>query len=251
MPFRKRCTKRIPPFRSTASFITARLISQFLISLNGAQRSAAAIRKAVRGAGRSTWGAPWEGRTFELAKEFEQVTGIDFSARFIRIALQLKEKGVMHYELPEEGEIVSYHEARLSELGLDRVADRVEFVQGDATNLKPQFAGYDLALAANLIDRLQDPRRFLETIHERMNTGGVLVVASPYTWLEEFTKKENWLGGFRKVGEPYMTLDAIRELLSVHFVMLEEPQELEFVIRETRRKFQHTVAELTVWERVS
>jgi len=188
---------------------------------------------------------------FELAKEFERVTGIDFSARFIRIALQLKEKGVTHYELAEEGEIVSFHEIRLSELGLDLVADRVEFFQGDATNLKPQFTGYDLILAANLIDRLHDPRRFLETIHERINPGGILVIASPYTWLEEFTKRENWLGGFRKVGEPYRTLDALRELLGAHFVMLDEPQDLEFVIRETQRKFQHTVAQLTVWERVS
>lgn len=187
--------------------------------------------------------------TFELAREFELVTGIDFSARFIRVALQLKEKGVAHYELAEEGEVVSYHEARLAEFGLDSVADRVEFFQGDATNLKPQFTGYDLVLAANLIDRLNDPRRFLETIHQRMNPGGVLVITSPYTWLEEFTKKENWLGGIRRAGEPYWTVDAIREILSRHFEPLDEPQNLEFVIRETRRKFQHTVAEVTVWAR--
>ncbi len=135
----------------------------------------------------------------------------------------------MHFELVEEGEVVSYHEARLSELGLDRVADRVEFFQGDATNLKPQFTGYDLILAANLIDRLYDPKKFLETIHERLNLGGVLVITSPYTWLEEFTKKENWLGGFRKAGEPYLTLDALRDLLSPHFVMLDTPQNVEFV----------------------
>ncbi len=187
--------------------------------------------------------------SFELAKEFDLVTGIDFSARFIRVALQLKENGNAHFELVEEGDVVSYHEARLSDLGLDRVADRVEFFQGDATNLKPQFTGYDLVLAANLIDRLYDPKRFLETIHERMNLGGILVIASPYTWLEEFTKKENWLGGFRKGGEPCMTLDALHDLLGPHFVMLDAPKNVEFVIRETRRKFQHTVAELTVWER--
>ncbi len=187
--------------------------------------------------------------SFELAKEFDLVTGIDFSARFIRVALQLKEKGNVHFELTEEGDVVSYREARLSEIGLDRVADRVEFFQGDATNLKPQFTGYDLVLGANLIDRLSDPKRFLETIHERLNLGGILVIASPYTWLEEFTKKENWLGGLRKGGEPYQTLDALRDLLGPHFVMLDAPKNVEFVIRETRRKFQHTVAELTVWER--
>jgi 5-histidylcysteine sulfoxide synthase/putative 4-mercaptohistidine N1-methyltranferase len=188
--------------------------------------------------------------TFELAKDFEFVTGIDFSARFIRVALQLKEKGGTRYELVEEGEVVSYREARLADHGLDEVAERVEFFQGDATNLKPQFTGYDLILAANLIDRLHDPKRFLETIHERLNLGGVLVVASPYTWLEEFTQKRNWLGGIRRAGEPYMTLDALRDLLAPHFVMLGSPRDVEFVIRETRRKFQHTISELTAWERV-
>jgi 5-histidylcysteine sulfoxide synthase/putative 4-mercaptohistidine N1-methyltranferase len=187
--------------------------------------------------------------SFELAKEFDLVTGIDFSARFIRVALQLKEKGSVRFELVEEGDIVSYHEASLSELTLERMASRVEFFQGDATNLKPQFTGYDLILAANLVDRLHDPRKFLEAIHERLNPGGVLVITSPYTWLEEFTKKEHWLGGFRQGGEPYMTLDALRDLLGPHFVMLDAPQNVEFVIRETRRKFQHTVAELTAWRR--
>jgi 5-histidylcysteine sulfoxide synthase/putative 4-mercaptohistidine N1-methyltranferase len=187
--------------------------------------------------------------SFELAKEFGLVTGIDFSARFIRVALQLKEKGNACFELVEEGDVVSYHEAHLTETGLDRVAGRVEFFQGDATNLKPQFTAYDLVLAANLIDRLNDPKRFLETVYERLNLGGILLITSPYTWLEEFTKKENWLGGFRKGGEPYMTLDALRDLLGPHFRMLAAPKNVEFVIRETRRKFQHTVAELTVWER--
>ena len=75
------------------------------------------------------------------------------------------------------------------------------------------------------------------------------VSADPVSKLEEFTKKENWLGGLRKAGEPYMTLDALRELLGLHFIMLDAPQNVEFVIRETRRKFQHTVAEVTAWER--
>ena len=47
-----------------------------------------------------------------------------------------------------------------------------------------------------------------------------------------------------------MTLDALGDLLGPHFVMLDAPRNVEFVIRETRRKFQHTVAELTAWERI-
>ncbi len=189
--------------------------------------------------------------SFELAKHFDFVTGIDFSARFIRIAHQLQEKGVTHYQLPEEGEIVSFHEVGLSELGLADHAGKIEFLQGDAHNLKPQFTDYDLVLAANLLDRLYDPAQFLTTIHDRVRPGGLLVIASPYTWLEEFTRKENWIGGLRIAGEPFTTLDGLKEQLCSQFRLLAQPRDVEFVIRETARKFQHTVSQVTIWERLS
>jgi 5-histidylcysteine sulfoxide synthase/putative 4-mercaptohistidine N1-methyltranferase len=188
--------------------------------------------------------------SFELAQYFDQVTGIDFSARFIRIAYQLQEKGVIHYQLPEEGEIVSFHEKHLSDFGLAGTGPRIEFAQGDAHNLKPQFTHYDLVLAANLIDRLYDPARFLATIHQRINPGGLLLIASPYTWLEEFTEKAKWIGGIRRAGEPFTTLEGLREQLEGEFRLLDEPHDIEFVIRETARKFQHTIAQVTLWERL-
>jgi 5-histidylcysteine sulfoxide synthase/putative 4-mercaptohistidine N1-methyltranferase len=192
------------------------------------------------------------GRTvFELARGgFERVTGLDFSTRFFRLATRMRDEGYLRYAFPEEGEVVSFHEIGLQELGLDAVRDQVRFYQADACNLPEKFTGYDLVLAANLIDRLYSPRRFLSTIHERMNPGGLLVITSPYTWLEEFTKKEEWLGGYREAGEPVWSLEGLKDALAPHFRMLGEPRDLPFVIRETRRKFQHSIAELTVWELV-
>lgn len=187
--------------------------------------------------------------TFELAREFEFVNGLDFSARFIRIAYQMQEKGVIRYELPEEGEIVSYHETKLEDFGLAGVAERIEFFQADAQNLKAQFSDYDLILAANLIDRLSKPKQFLSTIHERLNPGGLLILTSPYTWLEEFTTKENWVGGYRKDGEPYTTLEGLKDLLQPHFAMIGEPRDFEFITRETARKAQHSVSQMTIWQR--
>lgn len=187
--------------------------------------------------------------TFELAREFKFVNGLDFSARFIRIACQMQGKGCIRYELPEEGELVTYHERRLSDLGLEETVDRVEFLQADAQNLKPQFTGYDLVLAANLLDRLSRPKHFLRTVHEIIHGGGFLVLASPYTWLEEFTSRENWVGGYRRDGEPHTTLDGIKAILHRNFTMVGEPRDLEFVTRETSRKFQHSISQLTVWQK--
>jgi 5-histidylcysteine sulfoxide synthase/putative 4-mercaptohistidine N1-methyltranferase len=186
--------------------------------------------------------------TFELAREYDHVTGLDFSARFIRIADDLKEKGYIQYVLPEEGDLVSYHEQRLDACDLPDVSSKVEFFQADACNLKPLYTDYDLVFAGNLIDRLYSPRKFLEMIHERIRPGGLLVLASPYTWLTDYTGKEEWIGGFKRDGENVTTLDGLTEVLAPRFRMLGEPRDVPFVIRETRRKYQYTVSELTVWE---
>jgi len=187
--------------------------------------------------------------TFELAKKFDFVTGLDFSARFIRIADDLVKKGFIRYILPEEGELVSYHEKEIKNLGLEGLSNKVEFYQADAVNLKPIFTNYDLIFAGNLIDRLYDPAKFLENIHERINPGGLLIIASPYTWLAGYTSRENWLGGFKQDGEPVLTLDGLHKHLDENFRFIGGPEEIPFVIRETKRKFQHTLSEFTVWEK--
>ncbi|MBY0473478.1 MAG: 5-histidylcysteine sulfoxide synthase [Nitrosomonas sp.] len=189
--------------------------------------------------------------TFELARGFDHVTGIDFSARFIGQGVQLVQQGTLRYTLTEEGDLVSYKERTLSDLGLDQVKDRVEFYQGDACNLKSIFTGYDLILAANLIDRLYDPDKLLSNIHTRINAGGLLMIASPYTWLTEHTKKESWVGGFKRDGENFTTLDGLKEILGKNFRLIQGPQSVPFVIRETKRKFQHTLSEVTIWEKTS
>ncbi|PKM05128.1 MAG: SAM-dependent methyltransferase [Gammaproteobacteria bacterium HGW-Gammaproteobacteria-6] len=187
--------------------------------------------------------------TFELARHFDLVTGIDFSARFIGQGVEMAEQGVLRYTLTEEGELVSYKTATLADLDLEQTASKVAFYQGDACNLKPQFSGYDLILAVNLIDRLYNPGAFLAAVHERLAQGGTLVLASPYTWLEEHTPREQWIGGFKKDGENLTTLEGLKAVLGQHFALVAEPQKVEFVIRETQHKFQHSLSEVTVWEK--
>ena len=188
--------------------------------------------------------------TFELAQYFDDVTGIDFSARFIGQAVQLAKGETLRYTLIDEGELVSYKSRSLADLGLTQTQDKVSFYQGDACNLKPVFTGYDFIMAANLIDRLYEPSKFLNHIHERLNMGGVLMLASPYTWLKEHTEQKNWVGGFKKDGESFTTFDGLQQMLSTHFRLVQGPHEVPFVIRETKRKYQHTLSEVTFWQRI-
>jgi 5-histidylcysteine sulfoxide synthase/putative 4-mercaptohistidine N1-methyltranferase len=185
---------------------------------------------------------------FEFANFFKHVDAVDFSARFIQAGVRLQQGSDLIYEVPTEGELTLSRTIALARLGLAEVGPRVLFMQGDACNLKPLYTGYDLVFAGNLIDRLYDPALFLDGIAERILAGGLLVITSPYTWLEEYTPKARWIGGRREHGEPLSTLAGLTRTLEPRFSLLHR-EDIPFVIRETARKYQHTLAEMTIWRR--
>jgi len=185
---------------------------------------------------------------FEFARHFDHVDGIDFSARFIQSGVRLQEGGEVLYEIPTEGELTTNRAISLDRLGLAAFGSRVSFMQGDACNLKAIYTDYDLVFAGNLIDRVYDPALCLAGLRDRVLPGGLLVLTSPYTWLEEYTPKDKWLGGRREHGEPLPTLAGLARHLEPAFQLVHR-QDVPFVIRETARKHQHSVAELTAWRR--
>ncbi len=40
------------------------------------------------------------------------------------------------------------------------------------------------------------------------------MLTSPYTWLEEFTPKEKWIGGYIKDGKPVTSTEGLNMVLS-------------------------------------
>jgi 5-histidylcysteine sulfoxide synthase/putative 4-mercaptohistidine N1-methyltranferase len=182
----------------------------------------------------------------EFARHFSHVDAIDFSARFIQSGVRLQQGDEVLYEIPTEGELTASRAVAIDRIGLADVGSRVLFMQGDACNLKAIFTDYDLVFAGNLVDRLYDPALFLAEIPRRIVPGGLLVVTSPYTWLEEYTPKARWIGGRREHGEPLTTFAGLSRALAGAFTLLHR-QDVPFVIRETARKHQHTITELTVW----
>ena len=187
--------------------------------------------------------------SFELAQVFDHVDGIDYSQAFIDAAAQLQKNGRIRYAQNIEGELKKQILIELNAYEFGASSARVTFSQGDACNLAPEFKEYDLVMATNLIDRLYQPQLFLNTIHERINTGGFLVLTSPYTWLEEYTQKKFWIGGYvDENGGEVSTLDGLTKLLSANFELI-TVEDVPFVIRETARKFQHTISQMSVWKK--
>lgn len=187
--------------------------------------------------------------SFELAKGFEYVNGVDYSQAFINIAKDIQKDGCISYALYSEGDVKQCKEVCLKSLGLDELREKVEFFQGDACDLIPLLAEYDLIMATNLIDRLYEPQLFLETIHTRINDNGYLVLTSPYTWMEEYTAKKFWIGGYYdSEGNEVSTLEGLKAILNGYFDLV-NVEDVPFVIRETPRKYQYTLSQMSVWKR--
>jgi 5-histidylcysteine sulfoxide synthase/putative 4-mercaptohistidine N1-methyltranferase len=200
--------------------------------------------------------------SFELAKFFDEVWGLDRTTRFIRAALQLQgpkdseSSGSIKYAVSKEGDIESFREVRLVDFKLGGAKNKVEFQQQDACNLEgKKFSNFDLVLASNLITELYDPKAFLVDIHNRIRVGGLLVLTSDYKW-GSATPKHARLGGYRdeKTSEIVSTFSAIEDILvgqgGGHFVLAGEPKDIPFIRRISARNYEYTVAQCSVWKRV-
>jgi putative 4-mercaptohistidine N1-methyltranferase len=185
------------------------------------------------------------GASFELSRFCSEVIAIDFSEKFIRTAQQLQKKKTIECEMPIEGDLKNIVKFSLPK---NVKPERISFRKGDAQNLNPNLGTFDLVLMANLIDRLPDPSKCLRSIPNFINSKGILVITSPYTWLEEFTPKRKWLGGFKNRNKNIYTSDSLRKILNPHFSFLEK-RDLPFLIREHARKYQLGIAEATIWKR--
>ena len=183
--------------------------------------------------------------TFELARHCSEVIGIDYSHRFIEVARHLQQQGTTSYAYIEEGLLTTPATAEVP-AEIDRL--RVLFEQGDAQALRANLGQFDVVLMANLVDRLRDPSRCLSALPSLVRTGGQLILTTPCTWLEDYTPRSHWLGGFERDGRPVRTLATLQALLEPHFT-LARTLDMPFVIREHVRKFQWSVAQATVWIR--
>jgi putative 4-mercaptohistidine N1-methyltranferase len=172
---------------------------------------------------------------FELAKHADQVTGIDFSHAFIAAAETLSRGETLEYERLEEGRMSTRMTAKAP-----FAADGIVFRQGDAMDLPTDLGAFDRVHAANLLCRLREPARLLERFRDLVKAGGELVLATPCTWLEDFTPIGNWPEG--------ETFDWLEQALSPDFELVKRGEE-PFLIRETARKFQWTRSMVTVWKR--
>ena len=103
--------------------------------------------------------------SFELARYFNQVDGVDSSARFIRVGVHFKE----HTVLKCNNKTVS-----LNDFGYERVTHQISFKQADETNMKENLNNYDFVIAR--VDMLE---LFLENMKSRVNENAIFIIFEP------------------------------------------------------------------------
>lgn len=178
--------------------------------------------------------------SFEFSKHCDEVIGIDYSNAFINAAKEIQERQELTVEVAIEGSIIQEEVLKLPQ-GAN--PEQISFEVGDAQNLRDGLGQFDVLLMSNLVDRLPDPAACLENVIKLLKPGGQLIIASPYTWLEEYTEKSNWLS---KADKP--SLDAMKSILQPS-LSLESFSDLPFLIRETARKYQWSVSQVSSWRK--
>lgn len=180
------------------------------------------------------------GSTFELARHFNDVIGLDISEAFIGAAKEMQSSGQLNYKIRQEGEVF-----------LDAVATRpdyagtVSFDQADATCIAPDIGQFDAVLIANVIDRITTPKSVLGRLggdFGLVKPGGTLVITSPFAWKESFTPKELWIGG-RENAE---SMDELSAYMASNWELIHK-EEMPLVIQEAGRTYELHYPLATVW----
>jgi SAM-dependent methyltransferase len=189
------------------------------------------------------------GMSFALAEHFKEVVGVDTSAAFVRTAQELKTQD-REYRFKTEGSAATLRVASCNELETEVrrrcCFHRLDTEQGSAlpSALPVDLLGdgFDLILGCNLLCRLGQPTDWLKSLPSLISArGGLVVLISPYAWLEEWTAKEDWLSD---TGESSAALEKIMRALGFELTAREE---VPFFLPQNDRIGELFVSELTAW----
>ncbi len=179
--------------------------------------------------------------SFELSRYCDDVTGIDNSKTFINAAKQIQHLGSVEFFITEEG---TKRSERTVMRPVESNPERIHFHCGDVMDIFQDSKQYEVIFAANLICRLPNPLNFLNRLSGKIVPGGQLIIASPYSWLDEFTPSHLWPQDRTK------PIEYIKDAIGSSFE-LKGIVDMPFLIREHYRKYQWGVSQNSVWKRLS
>lgn len=181
--------------------------------------------------------------TLDLARDHRHAFGLDLSRSLVRAADGVRRSGRARYRTVVEGDLVREHDVAVD------APRNATFLVGDALALPFPDGAFGTVVALNLVDRVPDPGRAVDEMGRLVEPRGVLLVGSPWTWLDRFTSRERRLGGFEGARGPVRGPDALRARLAPAFAMEREAL-LPFFILHHARSGQLGLAHLQKFRRM-
>ena len=167
------------------------------------------------------------GFTARLASRFEFALGIDLSFDKLMQARRLllhEPEALRSYRYYQEGNRWKERPLRLPRVG------NVDFVLASALRLPVAGGSCDAVASVNVLDIVDDPLVMLREMQRALRSAGILLLASPY--LDINRAVTHYLA---KESAP---ATAVRKNLSAACEIVEEVDDIPWVIRNSRRRYQ-------------
>jgi putative 4-mercaptohistidine N1-methyltranferase len=224
--------RNLPPTMDHALFFPQR-VGQLLIKLCDTYESALDIGGSVGGT------------ALELANNFDHVDSFDFSHQFIETAQRLQQGESLEFQVRTEGDATTT--ATVPSFS-DHLKNKIRFFQGDACQMPsiPELSGktYNAIVLANLLCRLPNPQACLTSVASLLQTGGVVLIVTPFTWLEHYTPREHWI---IESGDSLTSLQQRMQALGFQQI---HDEDMPLLIREHTRKYQYIISKATWWKKL-
>jgi SAM-dependent methyltransferase len=131
--------------------------------------------------------------SFDMAKKFDFVVGLDNSGSFIRASRELMLNRQATLALPEEGLLTRQEQLALPE---DWQTDNIEFIVADAQALPFRSGTFAALSSLNMVDKLPKPLTHLTEINRVAQTSQAqFLFSDPFSWSTDVAPPEDWLGG--------------------------------------------------------
>jgi SAM-dependent methyltransferase len=131
--------------------------------------------------------------SFEMAKKFDFVVGVDNSVSFIRTSRELMKRRRAELALPEEGVLTREELLIFPE---DWRTGNTEFIVGDVQALPFRGGAFAGVSSLNVVDKVAKPLTHLAELNRLAQTQNAqLLFSDPFSWSKEVAPEEDWLGG--------------------------------------------------------
>lgn len=148
---------------------------------------------------------------FEMSAKCDLAIGMDNSIAFIKAARDMLVHGRKSFHLPVEGDLtteVVLHAPEHWNL------HRIEFIVADAQALPFRRESFASLASLNMLDKLSRPRVHLQEMNRlAWEHDAQCIISDPFSWSEQATRQEHWLGGTKSGEFAGRGLDNVQALL--------------------------------------